>query len=64
MMSTTLTIESEIPRFLNDLFQIFIRTLQPEVGAQARKMSCLQNVGESLDWLRISRVQFPLKRAN
>ena len=32
-----MTTESEIPRFLNDLFQIFIRTLQPEVGAPRTK---------------------------
>ena len=63
-MSTTLTIENEIPRFLNDLFHIFIGHCSQKWEPEARKMSCLKKVGESLDRLRISFVKLPIKRAN
>ena len=62
-MSTTLTIQ--IPRFLNDLFHIFIGHCSQKWEPQAQKMSCLKKkVGESLDRLGISFVKFPIKRAN
>lgn len=64
-MSTTLTIENEIPRFLNDLFHIFIGHCSQKWEPQAQKMSCLKKkVGESLDRLGISGVKFSIKRAN
>ena len=45
MMSTTLTIENEIPRFLNDLFHIFIGHCSQKWEPEARKMSCLKKSG-------------------
>ena len=62
-MSTTLTIQ--IPRFLNDLFHIFIGHCRQKQELKARKMSCLKKkVSESLDRLGISGVKFSIKRAN
>ena len=63
-MSTTLTTENEIPRFLKDLFHIFIGHCSQKWEPEARKMSRLKKVGASLDRLRISFVKLPIKRAN
>ena len=61
-MSTTLTIENEIPRFLNDLFHIFIGHCSQKWEPQAQKNELFKKkVGESLDRLGISGVNFLLK---
>ena len=45
MMSTTLTTENEIPRFLKDLFHIFIGHCSQKWEPEARKMSSLKKSG-------------------